>query len=235
MRDRFAPMNLAAADTHVPARIAHRGGNSRAALGQALAAGVDWIEVDCWRHYGRLIASHDRPLWPLPLTSDGWRLRLAMERPLLLPELIAATRDGPQLLLDFKGLNPRLARSVAEALQAGDAVGRAAVCGQSWPVLEAAARLAPGLRVVYSFGNAAHVLAMRRRPPTAPPLTAASVAHSLLTPQLMREFRDRGIAVIAWTVNDPARAQELAALGVAGITSDRLDLLTRLPRLNNAG
>lgn len=212
-----------------PARIAHRGGNTRIALRKALAANVDWIEADIWWHYGRLIAQHARPLWPLPLTYDKWCLGLALQRPLLLPELIDATRGGPQLLLDFKGTSAQLAPAVAEAVQRQGAISRAAVCGQEWPVLEAAARLEPSLRVFHSFESVGQVLAMRRRPAAAPPIWAASVAHWLLTPELMQEFEQRGVEVFAWTVNDPARARELLELGVAGITSDRLDLLAGLP------
>ena len=216
-------------ESRYPARIAHRGGNSRAALHRAIAAQVDWIEVDCWWHCGRLIAQHEQPLWPLPITYDNRRLRLALERPLLLPEVIEATARGPRLLLDFKGASERLSRAVVESLRRQEAVARVAICGQDWRLLEAAARLEPSIHVIYSFGSAGQILAWRRRPADAPPIRAASVAHWLLTAELMHEFAGAGIAIFAWTVNDSARARELVELGIAGITSDDLDLLAGLP------
>ncbi len=36
----------------------------------------------------------------------------------------------------------------------------------------------------------------------------------------VKQIRDAGLGLLVWTVNDPARAKELAALGVDGITTD---------------
>src|SRR5437016_1244187 len=91
-----------------PARIAHRAGNDRLALQRALAADIDWIEADIWWHYGRVVARHDRALWRLPVVYGNWRLHVQLRRPLYLSELLQSTAHGPKLLLDYKGLNPRL-------------------------------------------------------------------------------------------------------------------------------
>jgi len=44
--------------------------------------------------------------------------------------------------------------------------------------------------------------------------------HALVTPPRMQAWRSKGALVGVWTVNDPARAQALAALGVDYIVSD---------------
>lgn len=44
--------------------------------------------------------------------------------------------------------------------------------------------------------------------------------HALVTPQRMQAWRSRNTLVGVWTVNDPARAQALALLGVDYIVSD---------------
>jgi glycerophosphoryl diester phosphodiesterase len=36
----------------------------------------------------------------------------------------------------------------------------------------------------------------------------------------VKQIRDAGLGVLVWTVNDPAKAKELAAMGVEGITTD---------------
>jgi glycerophosphoryl diester phosphodiesterase len=36
----------------------------------------------------------------------------------------------------------------------------------------------------------------------------------------VKQIRDAGLGVLVWTVNDPAKARELAAMGVEGITTD---------------
>ncbi|MGI8549678.1 MAG: glycerophosphodiester phosphodiesterase [Dehalococcoidia bacterium] len=215
-------------DREPPQRIAHRAGNDRLALQQAVAASVDWIEVDVWWHHGRLLARHERTLWRLPIVYDKWRLQLALKTPLYLPELISACADGPRLLIDLKGESPRLPRAIVESLQYRAATDRAAICGQDWSLLDEAHRLQPDLRAFYSFGSARQVADLSRRTARQPPIRAASVAHALLTPKLIREFQDRAITVFAWTVNEPSRAGRLLELGVAGIISDRLDLLAGL-------
>ena len=47
--------------------------------------------------------------------------------------------------------------------------------------------------------------------------------YDSLTPERVAECRRRGIKINAWTVDDPAAAAEVAALGVDFITSNRLE------------
>ncbi|MBK6334343.1 MAG: glycerophosphodiester phosphodiesterase [Betaproteobacteria bacterium] len=49
--------------------------------------------------------------------------------------------------------------------------------------------------------------------------------QSYLTPAMLAEARTLGIAVIPWTVNDPAMMAKLLDMGVDGIISDRPDLV----------
>lgn len=49
--------------------------------------------------------------------------------------------------------------------------------------------------------------------------------QTFLTPALMAEARALGLAVIPWTVNDPAMIVKLLDMGVDGIISDRPDLV----------
>ena len=49
--------------------------------------------------------------------------------------------------------------------------------------------------------------------------------QNYLTPAMLAEARTLGIAVIPWTVNDPAMMAKLLDMGVDGIISDRPDLV----------
>jgi glycerophosphoryl diester phosphodiesterase len=49
--------------------------------------------------------------------------------------------------------------------------------------------------------------------------------HTFLTPSLLSEAHALGIAVVPWTVNDPAMMVKLIDMGVDGIISDRPDLV----------
>jgi glycerophosphoryl diester phosphodiesterase len=50
--------------------------------------------------------------------------------------------------------------------------------------------------------------------------------HEHLTEPLVADIRAAGLRVLAYTVNDPVRARELAQWGVDMICTDRLDLIT---------
>jgi glycerophosphoryl diester phosphodiesterase len=215
--------------SHSTIRIAHRAGNDRRALRASIDAGVDWIEVDVWYAQGRLVARHERGLWRLPVVYDTWHVRVLREGLIDLEELLRATEDGPQLLIDLKGSHSRLPTEIVRALRSCNAVDRVAVCGQRWAPLDAMGIEEPGLRLMHSLGRPDHVQAYLQRDSSAPPSAGVSVAHWLLTPEIVRDLKQRGGQSFAWTVNDPASALQLAGWGIDGIISDRLDLLSGLP------
>jgi len=51
------------------------------------------------------------------------------------------------------------------------------------------------------------------------------MAHRYISPALVGKAHERGIGVLAWTVNDPAEMRRLAALDVDAILSDDPRLL----------
>jgi glycerophosphoryl diester phosphodiesterase len=65
-----------------------------------------------------------------------------------------------------------------------------------------------------------------------PSLTAAakagadfvSVEHRMIDDEFVDDAHERGLGVMAWTVDDPARMHELLALGIDGIVTNRPDL-----------
>ena len=52
-----------------------------------------------------------------------------------------------------------------------------------------------------------------------------SVHFADLTPALLKEAKDLGLTVLAWTVNDTPQMVRLMDMGVDGIVTDRPDLL----------
>jgi glycerophosphoryl diester phosphodiesterase len=199
------------------------------ALRAALAAQVDWLEVDVWWHHGRIVARHDAALWRLPVTYGRKRIGLMPLRPITLDELLDAV-DGTdiRLLLDLKGIAAALPGALAEGLRRRDALGRAALCGQEWGPLDAAREVEPGVAVFFSLGREEHYPAYLRRleDGSAPP--RISIRHTLLTPERVNELHQRGVTMFSWTVNDSARAQTLVDWGVDGIISDSLSVLAGL-------
>ncbi|MER3421510.1 MAG: hypothetical protein C4290_13740 [Chloroflexota bacterium] len=212
-----------------PLLVAHRGGNGRRALRRALAAGVDWLEADVWWQAGRVVARHDPTLWRLPLTYSRYRIGLAPIPALTLEHLLDAVAGrNVRLLLDLKGEAPELPRAIVAVLARRDAFAQAALCGQEWGPLDSARALDPRVQVFFSLGQERHISAYLARLADGSAPRAASVNHHLLTPPQVAALKERGVTLIAWTVNDPARARALLAWGVDGITSDSLRLLRSL-------
>lgn len=217
--------------THAVLRIAHRAGNERGAVASALAAGVDWIEADIWYAQGRLQARHERALWRLPVLYDKWSVRLR-PRLLGLADLLRLTDEhGTHIFVDVKGLHPRLPAAIARTVRDAGALGRVAVCGQYWPVLDAIGREEPAIPVYHSIGRPEQMALYRQQPAASTDTCAAglSVARSLLTTDDVHALHARGLRIVAWTVNNADEAAKLARWGVDGITSDRLDVLETLP------
>jgi glycerophosphoryl diester phosphodiesterase len=205
--------------------IAHRAGNDRRALARALEVGADWIEADIWWQYGHLVARHERALWRLPVRYDEWKLAFALRSALRLGEICDLLTDGPQLLVDLKGSARRLPVDVVDCLRARHAVDRAAICGQRWEAIDVAVAREPRLRALYSVGAESQLAALRARRAGLPRVTAVSCAEGLLTPPVITDLLARGIAIVAWTVNDCERAHDLLVAGVSGITTDSPEVI----------
>jgi glycerophosphoryl diester phosphodiesterase len=209
--------------------VAHRGGNTRTALRAALAAGVDWLEVDVWWHYGRVVARHDAAVWRLPVTYSRRRIGLMPLQPVTLDELLDAIEGSPaRLLLDLKGSAAALPVALAEGLHRRGALGRTALCGQQWAPLDAARQTEPGVEVFFSLGREEHYPAYLRRLEAGTAPARISIRHNLVTPERVAELHRRGVTLFSWTVNDPVRAHEMVGWGVDGIISDSLALLAGL-------
>ena len=223
----FPPLRISPVER--PARIAHRGGNTHSALRTALAGHVDWLETDVWLERGRVVARHDPRLWWLPLSYHHRRVRLLPLRPLtldLLLDTVAGT--GTRLLIDLKGVDRGLPAALAAALCEPAARDAVAVCTQHWRPLDELHARDPAIPTVFSLGRPEHIPAYLARLSggSAPP--AISINHRLLTEERTREFQCLGVQMIAWTVNDRARAQELERWGVDGVTSDSAAVLEHL-------
>lgn len=208
--------------TRPPRLIAHGAGNSRDGISAALEAGADFLEVDLWVHRGRFEARHERRLpLGLPVLYEQWyfsRLRLAREP---LRTLAAACSGRAGLFLDLKNGGDRPSRLLVNALAGIDTVTPVLASSQFWPILRKVATSAPSIPVYYSVDVEAKLdllFSLRRRDPLP---AGTSCRHELLTADVVRRLHEAGLAVVAWTVDDEARALELAAMGVDAITTHR--------------
>jgi glycerophosphoryl diester phosphodiesterase len=212
-----------------PLVIGHRGApaeapeNSLEAFAAAVAAGADLVELDVGeglvvghpRRRGAETLRLDEALAALAATGVGVQLDLKLtgrEREIAAAVarhglgarvLVSSTR--PRSLRRLAGEAPELPRALAYP---HDRLGVAAL---PWPrpVVRASVAAAGPLTAAWL----PRLLARARA-------GAVALHHALVTPALVRGLHEGRAALIAWTVNDPARIAELARLGVDAITSD---------------
>ena len=192
-----------------PLVIAHRGAswdepeNTLAAFGRAIELGADYVELDVHAtRDGRLVVVHDRP-------------RPSGVYPTLEEVLeVTAGRIGAMVELKhpYRYRRYDLVRRTL-ALVDDDTV----IISFEPGALRAVRRLRPGLRTIQHVGFG---VSIRR----ATGAWAVGFANGRVTPRAIARARSAGFATTVYTVNEPGRMLELAALGVTGIFTDRPDL-----------
>ncbi len=225
-----------------PLVIGHRGaggvapGNSREGLAVAVEAGADLVEFDLGADL-RLGHRGDTPKAP-PLT-----LAEALT-------FLAAHPIGVQVDLKCRGIESE----VVSALRASGLLQRAAVSSTWGSSLRLIAGEEPTLALIIGYprdrtGAArlpwpaplrrAGAAALRLLMPLRARLLlgrsgagALALHHALVSPAVLAAAHARGAALVAWTVNEPARIEALARIGVDAIVSDdpgmALDVLATL-------
>ena len=193
--------------------IAHRGAsaelpeNTLPAFERAIELGADAIELDVHADGdGALVITHDAPRRGVAYPALEDALDLARGRIPLMVELKAPGRYRRHDVV---------ARTVR--LLGDDDV---LVCFQR-PALEEARRLRPTLRTVQHVGVSVSIRGARGA-------WAAGFRDARVTRRGIGTAQALGLVPLVYTVNDEARMRELAALGVAGIFTDRPDRLRRL-------
>lgn len=207
--------------------IAHRAGNSLAGLHAANELGVDVIECDVHEHRGRLEVRHLKTAGPLPFLWDRWELASASAPRLGLAELLEAGRHGTTFMLDVKGRRASTARALATTLHGTGQESPIIVCGRWWPSVETVAAL-PYVQPVLSARNRAELARLWRRLDHDPPVHGVSVHRSLLDARTVAALHAHAEVVMTWPVNDRATLDHVLAIGVSGVISDDLEVLSEL-------
>ena len=196
----------------MPRRIGHRGArghaaeNTIASFTRAIELECDEIETDVWLTDRGLIVSHDPPAGSAALTLER-ALDVCAGRVTLNVE-VKALRDERSAY----GAGARVAALIHD--RGADAY----VSSFWWPALEGA-RDHGSVRRAYIYASYPPVDALVARALTAG-LWALHPDQAYVTPELIAKAHAAGLAVNAWTANEPADIAALIALGVDGICSD---------------
>ena len=210
-------------------RVGHRGAaalapeNSLAAIEAAAACGVDAVELDVL--HGLVVAHGPEVGAGAPLLDEALAL-------------VAALGLAVQIDVKVRGLET----GVVEALRRHALVERSFVSSFSLPILLAFAAAEPRLPRAFTYPEdrlgltgsrvlgpatrpalaALRALLPRRLPRwlRAAGASAATLNWAVVTPGAIEVCHRRGVAVYAWTVNEPALAITLVESGIDGIISD---------------
>jgi glycerophosphoryl diester phosphodiesterase len=208
--------------------IAHRGAswdereNTLPAFQRAIECGADYVELDVQASAdGALAVFHDTDLDRLTPLRGPLRRRTQSElREVGIPSLeevleLCRGRVGVMAELKSPHLYRRhdLVRRTVDLLGPGDVV----LSFQRWAVQEARRRR-PGLKALQHVGYGVSIRAAARY------AWGVGFHDPRATRRGVSKAAALGLATAVYTVNDPARMQELAALGVDGIVTDRPDL-----------
>jgi glycerophosphoryl diester phosphodiesterase len=206
-------------DRGYPLVIAHAAGNGIASAQVALDAGADFVEVDIWFRNSSFEARHERRMGPIPLLFEKWYLSLAPATPFTLQRLVTGLDGRGGIFLDFKTSQKETADQVARVIEHLPEGAPIVASSQWWPALRHLHSRLPTIPLFYSIDVEPKLDLFRsivRRDGRA---AGISCRESLLTRDIIREMHERGLRVIAWTVDDLARSAQLASWGVDGITT----------------
>jgi glycerophosphoryl diester phosphodiesterase len=199
--------------------VAHNSGNSLSTVRAAVRASADIVEIDVVMTGGKLYAGHDSPL---PFIGK-WLYRGPQ-----LAEIWNEAAAVPVTKLDLKETSPSYLESVARFLESNDDGRAVAISSRSPEVLMFFEARVPHATRLLSIGDEATFERLRAGGTVLYAIDGVTVRHTLLDEARMSWLKETGMVVLAWTVNDAARMNELVHLGVDAITSDNLAILELL-------
>jgi glycerophosphoryl diester phosphodiesterase len=230
-----------------PLVLGHRGASDEApentlvAFRRALDRGADGFELDVWRcGSGEAVVVHDPDaartgqsparIRETPLTllreldvglwkGDGFR----GER---IPTLAEVLEEFPGAIVNVELKSgrlpdPGLAVEVARTLRQQRAEQRVAVSSFSASLLGAFRAIAPDVATGYLVAPGALATARAAAVLRALRPEAIHPALELATDERVEDWRRAGLAVLVWTVDDPAEVERLSRLGVTAVVSNR--------------
>jgi glycerophosphoryl diester phosphodiesterase len=198
--------------------IAHNAGDAIRPATEAVAWGVDGVEIDVHSAGGELFAAHDAPV---PFLEDlvfrGPSLRAAWD--------VARLRDT--VLLHLKEHSPAYLRQV-HAFLATHRVRHEIVQTYDPATLRYLRRADPQVTRLLLVFHASDLTDLRRNPGLVRLIDGVSVREQLLTPAALAWLKQQRLKTFAWTVNDERRMNQLVRAGVDGLITERLDFMRLL-------
>ncbi|MBO0787390.1 MAG: glycerophosphodiester phosphodiesterase [Actinobacteria bacterium] len=199
--------------------VAHNAGNNLGSLATALRAGADVIEIDVISARGQLVAGRPQPL--------PWLARQLFRGPTLAQAWDHA-RAARITKLDLKQSDRSFLTDVADFLARRDDSRRVMVASPDPAALAFLHRRLPRITLLFSVNGPDPARRLETDHALQRVIGGASVYEGLLDAALVDWMHEHKLQVVAWTVNNGERFNELVRLGVDEITTDNLAILRAL-------
>lgn len=197
--------------------VAHNSGGSIEAILEAQINGADVIEADIVELDGVLYVAH-KP--PLPFLGQRWFRGPRLDR------VWVAASGADAIMLDLKEESLGYARLVVDFLEYRTAYRQVIVSSRSPWVLSYLRERLPNVVLLLSVPDDAGLASMQNNSALMKVIDGITVRHTVLTAEKVAWLREHDLLIFAWTVNDLERVNELIRMGVDGITSDNLAIVS---------
>lgn len=198
---------------------AHNSGGSVEATLEAIIFGADVIEADVVEIDGQLYTAHTPPL---PIIGPRFFRGPTLER------IWTASYRADAFKLDLKETSPDYVDLVVEFLTTRPIDRDIIVASRSPEVLATIRDRAPGTILLLSVPDVDTFTRLQGDVQLQRTIDGVTARESIIDAEMTAWLNERDLILFAWIVNDIERVNELIGLGVDGITTDNLAILTLL-------
>jgi glycerophosphoryl diester phosphodiesterase len=198
--------------------VAHNAGNNPDTTAAALRHGADVIEIDVISARGRLVAGREHE----------WRW--LAERVFRGPTLAEAWDDAAAgiVKLDLQQNDRPLLDDLVTFLAPRSSSRQVMISTRDAAALLYLRPRLPGVTLLFSTAFPGAVSRLRSDPALIDAIGGISAFEGLVDPALVAWAHQRGLLVLAWTVNDGERLRVIVGMGVDGVTTANLAVLQAL-------
>ena len=199
--------------------VAHNAGNNPGTLAAAERYGADVIEIDVISARGQLVAGRDQP-WP-------WLARRLFRGPTLVRAWDAADAAGI-VKLDLMQTDRGFLDDLVTFLAPRARPGRVMISSRDSSALLYLHHRLPDVTMLFTLAGPGAVHQLQSDPALQKAIGGVSAFQGLVDANLVTWVHRHHLLILAWTVNDSQRLNQLVRQGVDGITTANLAILRAL-------
>jgi glycerophosphoryl diester phosphodiesterase len=201
--------------------VAHNAGNNLGTLSTALHYGADIMEIDVISARGQLVAGRDH-WW-------GWLARQLFRGPTLVQAWDGAAAAGI-IKLDLMQTDRGFLDDLFAFLAPRAGSRRVMISSRDPGALLYLHRRLPDVAMLFSVAGPDAVHQLKSDSALQGAIGGVSAFQGLVDANLVTWVHAHRLVILAWTVNDSERFNQLVRLGVDGITTGNLAILRALSR-----